>query len=141
MPAITPLVDVEALAVDHLLADPTVTALVDDRVSTELPHEATLPYVQLFRLGGNLITQETAWLERSRLFLASWAPTKAEAFDVSNAAIVSLMATPDVTHAAGVVTAADIELAPYWSPDPEDDQPRYLSTVALTVHPDPDGSV
>lgn len=135
MPTVSPLVDVEALAVAHLLDDAAVTALVGDGVSTELPLDAPLPRIQLFRLGGNLITQETAWLERSRLFLASWADTKAEAFDVSNAAVVSLMATPDLPHDAGVVTAADIELAPYWSPDPEDDVPRYLSTIALTVHP------
>lgn len=136
MPEAT-LVDVEALAVAHLKADvDLVVALGSEaNIGTELPADLPLPFVETRRLGGSLITPETARLERARLHLATWAATKPEAWDIAVAAVSAFLRAPDLPHELGVVTAADVELTPYYSPDPEDDTPRYLATIALTVHP------
>lgn len=137
MPETDALVDVEALAVAHLRADAELVALMGatDNIGTEIRGTLPLPFVELRRLGGNLITPETARLERCRLFVATWAATKPGSWDLAAATMQALMRMPDNVHELGVVTAVDVELTPYYSPDPEDDTPRYLATVAATVHP------
>ena len=137
MPETELLVDVEALTVAHLQGDGDLVALMGgtENIGTEQRGELPLPFVEVRRIGGSLITPETARLERARLHVALWAATKPAAWDLSTATVRALLRAPDVSHELGVVTAADMELTPYWSPDPEDDTPRYLATCALTVHP------
>jgi Protein of unknown function (DUF3168) len=130
------LVDVEALAGNVLRADAGVTALAGDGVSPELPPalDDELPYLQLWRLPGATITDETQHLERARLQFAAWAANRADALDLARAACSALRDFPGV-HTEGIVTAVDLETTPYWSPDPDTDTPRYLWTAALFVHP------
>ncbi len=130
------LVDVEALLGNYLRADPDVTALAGTGVSPELPPEldSELPYLQLWRLPGSTVTDETQHLERSRVQFASWAVDRADALDLARAACAALR---DATgsYSEGIVTGVELETTPYWSPDPDTDTPRYLWTAALFVHP------
>lgn len=137
MPETMPLVDVEALIVAHLRDDADLVALMggDDNIGTEQRALLPLPFLEIRRIGGSLVTPETAHIERARLHVATWAESKPAAWDLAARTVVALLRAPEAPHALGVVTAADMELTPYWSPDPEDDTPRYLATCALTVHP------
>lgn len=129
MPTVTPPVDVEALLVAYL--DPLVTP----PVSTELPGDYAGDYVQLWKLPGSMVTPETQWIERARIQFSVWGSTKESAWDAAAATFAALGAIVDTTHTLGVVTACDPEVTPYWSPDPDTDDPRYLFTAAFTVHP------
>lgn len=133
-------VNVEALAVAHLSAAGEVLALVDeDHVSTELPADAELPYLKVDLLPGSSSTPQTAHVVRSRVQLSAWGPQgaggKLAAWDLIAAAWAALMRADQSSHAYGVVTGTDAEVLPYWSPDPETDEPRYLAVIALFVHP------
>jgi hypothetical protein len=137
MPETVKLVDSEALVVAHLNTDNELTALVGDNIGTVLPPDLPLPDCQLFKLAGTIASSapETVHFEHVRINFAAWAATKPEAYDVAATIIRAFLTLPDVPHALGTVTAADLELAPYWSPDPEDETPRYLFTLSAHVHP------
>lgn len=136
MPEITELVDVEALLVAHLSSDAGVTAIADDRVSTELPAgfepEAR---IQLFRVGGAPTEAVTHHIDRAVVQLNIYGSTKAEAFDTARAALSGLLRARSAAHPLGSVTHIERLTGPTWSPDPATDAPRYLLTVAITVHP------
>lgn len=137
MSGVRELVDVEALLVALLNADADVVAQAGaDSVGTELPPELDeeLPYLQLWRLPGSIVTDETQRLERARIQFASWGATRAAALDVARAACKALGEAPG-KHDAGIVTAVDLETTPYWSPDAETDTPRYLFVAAVYVTP------
>lgn len=141
MSGIRELVDVESLTVGLLNIDAGVVAVAGtDSVGTDLPPDLDeeLPYLQLWRLPGTLVTDETQRLERARLQLASWGARlpagRGDALDLARAACKALGDAVG-SHDAGVVAAVDIEVSPYWSPDPETDTPRYLFVAALFVHP------
>lgn len=129
------LVDLEALVVAHLLDDAAVAAIAGDNVLTELDANFAMPTLQVTRFPGVFTDPDTARLERGRIQVQAWADTKEEAYDLAAAAAVSLKALPDVAHALGVITAAQWEQGPWWNPDPEQDQPRYMMTLAVYAHP------
>ena len=142
MPDVRPLVDVEGLLVDYLEQDAGLGALVGGvgdaaRVSTELP-AGFVPEgrVKLVRIGGTPSGTDAAeHLDRAVVQLDGFGATKADAFDVIRAALVALRRAPSAAHVDAVVTSVDRISGPTWSPDPETDAPRYLLTVAVTVHP------
>lgn len=139
MPTIDVPVNVEALVVEYLSSSARVLAQVDeDRVATELPGNAELPFLKVDLLPGSSSTPQTARLARARVQLSAWGPAgaggKLLAWELIAAAFADLLEAPDATHTFGVVTGADAEVMPYWSPDPETDDPRYLAVVALYVH-------
>lgn len=140
MPEVRAPVDVEAIAIAHLKADAAVLAAPDDledRVSTELPGDRVGAWVKLDRLPGSTsAAPETAHVERARLQASIWAPTKTAAFDLTALVVQALFRLPDVAvFDYGVVTGVELEVTPYWAPDPETDEPRYLFVIALFVHP------
>lgn len=128
-------VDVEALAVAYLGTRAELTNIVGTRIGSALAH--SLPALQLSKLGGTFVDDFTGHLERARILGAAWAVTKPGANELARLACRAWLEMPDAGHALGVVTAAAIELTPYWSPDPEDATPRYLFTLALWAHPSP----
>lgn len=136
MPEISELVDVEALLVAHLSSDAGVTAIAGDRVSTELPAgfepEAR---IQLFRVGGAPLDQVTHHLDRAVVQLNVYGASKASAFDAAREALAGLLRARSAAHPLGAVTHVERLTGPTWSPDPATDTPRYLLTVAITVHP------
>ena len=133
--------DLEAVLVDHLLADDDVAALVDDRVSGDLAPNVSLelPYVTVARLPGISVDRATAHLERARIDVKAWADPDAweTAFDVINAVGIALFAAPESDHAGAVVTAVEYEQTPWRNPDPETDLARYLALFAVFAHPPP----
>lgn len=140
MSGIRELVDVEALLVGLLNEDPGVVDVAgEDSVGTELPPELDeeLPYLQLWRLPGSIVTDETHRIERARIQLAAWGSRpngRGDALDVARAACKALGEAPG-KYDQGNVTAVDLEVSPYWSPDPETDTPRYLFVAAVYVTP------
>lgn len=143
MPLIRKLVDVEALAVAYLEQDDDLGALVGGtgdaaRISTELPAgfrpEGRL---QVFAATSSELDAATHYLDRAVLQVNGYGATKAEAFDVTAEAIRALLEAPQAEHAGAVVTAAARLTGPAWNPDATTNPPtpRYLASVALTVHP------
>lgn len=134
MASIREVVDVEALLVAELGQDAAITALAADRVSTELPRDLPLPYLQLSRLPGSIVDDASMRVERARVQLSSWADNRGDALDLARAALRAIAELAGGSFEQGTVTGVDAELTPYWSPDPDTDTPRYLLTVALYVH-------
>lgn len=148
MPEVRAPVDTEALIVAHLKADSEVLALIDEeRVSTETPGDRAGLWVKLDRLpGSNAGTPETAHLERARVQFSIFGDTrptttevaaKPATWDLTAAVFRSVFRLPDVAifPGYGIVTGVEAEVFPYWSPDPETDDPRYLFVAAVFVHP------
>jgi hypothetical protein len=136
LPEISELVDVEALLVAHLSSDAGVTAIAGDRVSTELPADfEPEARIQLFRVGGAPLDQETQHVDRAVVQLNVYGASKAEAFDTARAALRALLLARSTPHELGAVTHVERLTGPTWSPDPTTDAPRYLVTMAITVHP------
>lgn len=131
------LVDAEALFVGLLNIDAGVVEIAGaDSVGVELPPESDeeLPYLQLWRLPSSIVTDETQRLERVRIQFATWAADRAAALDLARATCKAFGESPG-GHPEGVVTGVELEVSPYWSPDPETDTPRYLFVGAAYVHP------
>ena len=132
--------DVEAALVRYFREDPHVAALTSGNVAGELPDNFDtaneLPFLRLFRVGGNFVDGNTGRLERARVQLDCWARTKAEAFDLANVTVRCAFDLAAGIDVAGLVfTDVRVELGPTWSPDPETDLPRYLLTLAFFAHP------
>lgn len=135
MPETRNLVDVERLLVVHYRADADLVELVGARVSTELPGSFDGDErLKLSRVGGSELDTDTAYLDRALVQLDAYGTTKLAAFAV---AATSLAATYRArgSHAGAVVSRVERVSGPAWAPDPETDFPRYLTTVAVTVHP------
>jgi hypothetical protein len=129
--------NVEKIVVQHLLADGDLTDLLGaNRVSTEVPANATLPRVRVTLIGGTVLVR--SWLYRTRVSIEAWGTGKDEAWEVLTTAVASLEQSLDgALVEGGVVTAVDQETGATWVPDPESNTPRYLATVVVTVHPEP----
>jgi hypothetical protein len=136
MPELRLLPDVESLLVTYLKADAGIAALVDQRVSTELPASfAPEGRVQLFRTGGVPDNDDIpGHLDRPSIQVNAYGETKAEAYDVAAETIRALLQAPAATHTGAVITKATRILGPTWSPDPETDTPRYLLGFTFAVH-------
>lgn len=141
MPDSRMLVDVEALLVSHLLLDVDLGALVGGpgaggRISTELPPEfADEDRVKVSRISGTEDDGEAGYLDRAIVQLDAYGATKEAAFAVVRQVFRATRAARSSVHAGAVVTAVERVSGPSWSPDPDTARPRYLLTVALTVHP------
>lgn len=134
MPETRNLVDVERLLVAALRADAELAAIVDTRVSTELPGSFVADQrLKLSRVGGSDL-DGAGYLDRALVQLDAYGATKGEAFEVAATALAALFRARGA-HAGAVLTRVERVSGPAWSPDPETDIPRYLATVAVTVHP------
>lgn len=127
--------DVEALLVNALLAHATVAAMVSTKVSTELP--TTFPdgkRLKLSRIGGTPVDEDTEYLDRPLIQLEGFGATKADAFDVTAAAMTALLSFAGKTYTEGTVTKVLRLSGPAYAQDPDTETPRYLLTVAVYVH-------
>lgn len=137
MPTIRPLVDVEAVVIAHLAADPALLALAVD-VASETPAgfpPAGAPFVQAFRATATSVDPATGHVERAVLQVNAYGASKAGAWDVIAQAYRALLEAPAGVHPGAVVTEVVRLSGPTWSPDPVTDAPRYTSSFAVTVHP------
>lgn len=136
--------DAELIAVDILRASSDLDSLVNNRVYTAIPSEATYPLVRVIRIGGLPTIRQH--LDVARLQVEAWAgilddpavatTAKGTARQVAVVAQAALHAAIG-THDAGVVTAVEDDLGLSWQPDPDTDRARYLFGVSLHTHPKP----
>ena len=131
---LTLLPDAEELVVNRLLEHPNMSALVDNRVGTELAAAPEFPSVVVERIGG--IPKITQYFDRARMDIGAWGNTKAEAQQVAATAQAVLHQIIGA-HPEGVVTAVIDDQGLVYRPDPETDQPRYKFGVLVHLHPNP----
>lgn len=124
-------VDVEAIVIDYLNANLTATT-----AAGSFPARIPRAFVKVGRAGSAFVDRHSARLERVRIDLDARGGGRPASFDVASAAVAALLALNDTpyAHAAGVVTAVEVELGPTHSPDPETDAERYIATVAVFAH-------
>lgn len=111
------------------------TAQTGKRVVTELPGdlEQVLPVIQVTRVP----SPATYRLDRPRIDINVWTPKAQRATCSELAQQVLDLTTRDLIGqrlAAGVVTFAAVDIAPYWLPDPNPNLCRYLATYQLAAH-------
>lgn len=125
--------DVERTAVTWLRTRTDVTALLGQRIATEVPANPTFPLVRLTRVGG--VAPVLDHLDAGRLQVDVWGDTKQQARDAA-ATVLSALITdlPGTTVDGVVVTGVVQDLGFTWQPDPDTDRPRYLFGVAVFAH-------
>jgi len=129
-----PGVDIEALTVNALLADPGVAALVSDRVYTDLPANPRFPLATITRIGG--VTDSIYHLDAATVQVEGWAKDRGTALDLAAAALSALMHLQG-TFAEGVVSGARPFTGIGYLPDPTSSTPRYLFRLTIFAHPIP----
>ena len=127
----------EQVAVAHLKGHASITALVGTRVATQLPAEATFPFLTV-----SLVTGEEKvadHLDEAILQLDAWGADKAGADLLIRTARAVMRAAPDVAHTRAVVNDVRTVSVPRWSPDTavNPPRPRYTADVGITLHPHP----
>jgi hypothetical protein len=133
----------EALAVAYARSHATLITLIPStpatspqtaRVATELPPSQTLSWLTVSLAAG--IEKDPGHLDEYYLDLMAWG-TKAEAELLIRTARAVFMDAHLVSHTRGVVSNPRTVLPPRWLPDESVNppKPRYLCTVALTIHP------
>jgi uncharacterized protein DUF3168 len=139
-------VDVEALVSTFLRGQAAVTALVGDRVYTDLPHKRTYPLILLSRIAGGFLTNRPMWLEQADIQLDAFGGTHKQAWTLQATAMGLLHAQLAGEHPDGVVTFVATDSVIY---NPEDDftderghaRPRYTVTFTVTAHPVVTGAI
>ena len=127
------LVDAERLVGDWLRSHADITAIVANRVATEV---LARPCLKLGRIGGVPVVRQH--LDAARLQLDAYASNRGGARDLAVRAQAALHAMPAASHALGVVTGVDDDLGLTWSPDPDlNDGPRFVFGVTVYLHPLP----
>ena len=128
--------DDEPLVVDYLDSHASVTALVGTRVGTELPPNPVFPYLTVQSVAG--VEKDPGHLDEAYVDLSAWG-TKAAAKLLIRTARAALLDAPLASHSRGIVSHARTILPPRWLPDESvtPTRPRYVCTVALTIHPHP----
>jgi hypothetical protein len=131
-------VDVEALVTTFLRGQSAVTALVADRVYSDLPHERTYPLVLVNRVGGGY-TYKT-FLEEADVEIAAHGGSHKQAQSLANTCLVSMAQSIVGSHTEGVVTKVKATSVVYQpevdSADPQGHaRPRFLVSVTVTTHP------
>lgn len=135
--------DAEAIAIAYLLTRTEVTSLVGDRLGTELNLAAP---AQLPALRVGVISQTTAarrHLHVANLQVEAWSSSRIDASRIART-VVGVLTEDGAgsiigTHPGlGVVTATEEGIGPRPQPDPETQTPRFLATVLIYVHPEPE---
>lgn len=126
--------DMEQELVTFLAAHSALTALIGDRVSTELATDDAC--LQITALGG---TQPWPWEATVEFQLSAWAARatgdKAAANLLARTAASAIYDLVGQAVTGGRVTGVAVRLAPLWLPDEDTNRPRYRTDIALTVHP------
>lgn len=129
--------DPEALEVAYLKAHASITPLVGTRIATELPPNPVFPFLTVGLAAG--VEKDPGHLDEVYLDLSAWAVTKAEANLLIRTARAVHLDADLVSHTRGVVSNPRTVMPPRWLPDESVNppKPRYVTTVALTIHPHP----
>lgn len=127
--------NVEKDVIAHLLASEELTDLLgENRVSTEIPANATFPRVRIVLSGGTVAVER--WLFQMRIVVEGWGDTKDDAFAACTTALSVLQSLRDSAQVQeGVVTSSELDGGVLWAPDPETEKPRYLGSVSIHIHP------
>jgi len=131
-------IDVEALVATFLRGQTSVTALVTDRVYTDMPHKRDWPLVLVNRTGGGSLYKD--WLESAEIQVSAYGGTHKAAYNLAQACMSSMAAAMVGPHAEGVVTKVKADGIAY-DPDPDsaDQQgharPRFTVSATVTAHP------
>lgn len=131
-------IDVEALVVTFLRAQPDVTAIVGDRVYTDRPHKPTYPLVVVSRTGGGSVYKNH--LDSAEMTIQTLGGTHKVAYSLASTCLFLMAAQMVGKHPEGVVTRVRASAVAY-EPDPEsmDEQgharPRYTVVATVMAHP------
>lgn len=126
--------DIEGIAIEYLLADLDVAALVDDRIYASIPEGPTYPFLTVERIGGRP-RPRPHWIDQAQLQVAGWSEDdRSEARDICATALAALHDLPGISS-LGVVTGVEDVLGPRPLYDPETSRPRFLAEVLITAHP------
>lgn len=127
--------DVEQMAVAWALATEPVASLVDDRIYTAIPKDATFPLVRVTRVGGSP-TSRLLWQDQALLQWDVFGGPKQTARLVAETTRAHLGDAFVAGHALGTVTA--VEFGDFvWLPDESyvPAKPRYTFDTRITYHP------
>jgi hypothetical protein len=130
--------NIEKLVIGYLLDNQELTDLLgENKISSEVPPNATFPRLRISLSGGTVAVQR--WLYAMRITVEAWADTKGDAFDAAVLALSVLESLPEAALVEeGIVTSSEVDAGLAWSPDPETDKPRYLGSVTIHIHPNPE---
>lgn len=129
-------VDVERLLSAFLRAQPAMTALVDDRVVTEVPNRAVFPFLRLTQIAGSPVYSRPLWFDEALIQLDSFGGPKVIARQIIDVARDAMATTFLGTHdGVGVVTSVrfgDLSYLPDDLFDPP--KPRYVALASIYTH-------
>lgn len=130
-------VDAERLLSAYLRGQASVTALVGDRVYTDLPSRATFPLVRLTLTGGQPVYSYPLFLDEAAIQIDCYGGPKVQARLLADT-VRSLMASSDFTgvHDLGVVTSVRFGSLHYLPDDAfEPPKPRYIAEASIFSRP------
>jgi len=133
-------VDVEAIVASFLRAQPEVTAIVEQRVYTDLPNasDRTYPLVLLTRTSSAFTAH--GWIETVALRIDAWGTNHGQARTLASAVVDTMLSRLARRYPEGAVTLARAGSLAYEPDDDSADQagharPRYVALVNVTAHP------
>lgn len=134
------MINVELILSTFLRAQPELTALVGDRIYTDLPHKREYPLVSLSRTGGGYTTKQPFWLESAEITLEAVGGTHKQAQEIASVCLNLMAARLRGRYPEGSITGlADNTLAYDPDTDLSDDsgtsRPRYILTANVLAHP------
>lgn len=133
--------DVEAIVIDYLMSHTDVSAIVDDRVYTDIPEGPTYQFLTVLRIAGRPRPQPR-WIDQAHLQIGAWGDdvnfSREDVRDLCETAVAALHELVGNTP-LGVVTAVEDILGPRSLPDPETSWPRFMAEVLVTAHPGIEG--
>lgn len=126
----------EALVSAFLRDQPEIVDLVDDRVYTVIPKDATYPLARVTLLLDQPAGGEPLWLTAAQVQVEAFGGTKAQAWTLAVTARSAISERLTGTHDDGIVTG--VTSGPLLDLPDEDFTPaktRFLFTSTLYVHP------
>lgn len=130
--------DVEAAIVSFLQThEDLVDLLGENKVSTDMPANPAFPRIRVTLGGGGIPVR--GWLYAPRLTIEAWGTNKESAFDAIQLAMHVLESELEGAQVEqGVITACEIDTGLLWTPDEETQTARYLGSVTVYIHPNPE---
>lgn len=131
------MVDTERLLSSWLRARDDITAIVGDRVYTEVPNRAVFPFLRITQIAGQPVFSRPLWLDEAYIQFDAYGGPKVQArllIDTVRQALADdLVGThPDV----GVVTSVRFGDLTYLPDDGyEPQKPRFIAMASIYSHP------
>jgi hypothetical protein len=130
-------VDAERLLSAYLRAWPAVTAIVGDRVYTDLPSRATFPLIRLTQLGGRPLYSNPLYIDEAFIQIDAYGGPKVIARQIVDVVREALVTSQFITkHDTGTVSNVVFGELAYIPDDTYDPaKPRYTAEVSILTHP------